>query len=280
VIPAQVDYLRPTSIAEALARRADSGGRFLAGGHSLLPLLKLRQVTTPALVDVSRLAELRQIVEDDDGVVIGASVTYAELVRSAAVGRVAPVLAHAAGTVGDPQVRAYGTIGGSAAQAEPGADMPVVLLCLDARFVMVGPDGERRVHADGFFRGAGRTAIRDGELLARIEVPDAGSARWAYRKFRQRSHEWALVGVAVTETGDRTSIAVNAGPVPVRATAAEQLLRVGGSIDAAAAAAGRQLADPALADHRASAAYRTHLTSVLTERALRDVRAGVPERSG
>jgi carbon-monoxide dehydrogenase medium subunit len=274
VIPAPFDYHRAGSVDEALRLLRDGGedAKLLAGGHSLLPLMKLRLAAPPLLVDIGRLRELSFVREDGDTVVIGALTRHRDVETNAIVREHAPILAHVAGQVGDPQVRHRGTIGGSIAHGDPASDLPAAALAIGATFRVVGPGGERSVPAGEFFRGFLETALRPGEILTEIAVPKGGGAGWSFQKFNRRAQDWAVVGVAAVRNG-RTGIGlVNMGSIPLRATAVEEALAGGASAAEAASHAADGLEPPA--DLNASAEYRAHLARVLVRRALEE--AGAP----
>ena len=265
MIPAPFTYLRASSVDEALAFVAEYGeeAKFLAGGHSLLPLMKLRFAVPEMLIDIGRLADLSYIRAENGHIAIGALTRHHDLEHSALLAAELPLLAHAAGRVGDPQVRHRGTIGGSVAHGDAASDLPAVALALDATFVARGPSGSREIAAGEFFRGVFETALEPGELLTEIRIPKPAQRGWSFQKFTKRAIDWAIVGVAVQ--GGQVAL-VNMGSVPVRATGVEQALAAGaGPADAAAHAA--EGTRP-VADLGASAAYREHLARVLTARAL------------
>jgi carbon-monoxide dehydrogenase medium subunit len=263
VIPASFDYLAASSAAEAIALLAEHGddAKLLAGGHSLLPMMKLRLATPAVLVDIGRVDELSGITADGSDLVIGATTRHAELAASPLVRDQAPLLAHAAAQVGDPQIRHRGTIGGSLAHADPAADLPMALVALGGSVELRGPGGTRAVSADDFFAGYFETVLEPDEMITAVRVPATPGAPWGYQKFVRRANDWAIVGV----TGGRIALA-NMGPVPLRARAAEEALAGGASpADAAAlAAAGTSPGQ----DIHADRAYREHLARVLTRRAL------------
>ena len=235
----------------------------IAGGHSLLPMMKLRLAQPAMLVDIGGIDELKGIAASGDRIVIGAASTHAALAGSALLAEHVPLLAYAASLVGDPQVRHRGTIGGSLAHSDPAADLPVAVVAADATMVIVGPDGRREVAADDFFRGPFETAVQPDELLVAVCVPAAPGIGWGYEKFTQRANDWGIVTVAVS--GRRVVLGGVAG-VPWRATAVEDALASGSSVDLAAAAAADGVT-PA-GDIRADERYRLHLAVVLTKRAL------------
>jgi len=268
VIPSSFTYKRAGSATEALDLIAEYGedAKFLAGGHSLLPLMKLRLAAPEVIIDLGGLRDLSYVTDEGSYVAIGALTRHHDVENSELLGREVPLLAHAAGQVGDPQIRHRGTIGGSIAHADPASDLPAVLLALDATVVARGADGEREIAIGEFFQGLFETALEPDELLTEIRVPkpasgDGGS--WSFQKFTQRAIDWAIVGCAVQ---DGHVALVNMGGTPLRATATEAALAGGASpADAAAhAAEGTSAAD----DIRATRAYREHLARVLVSRAL------------
>jgi carbon-monoxide dehydrogenase medium subunit len=268
VIPSSFTYKRAGSAEEALDLAAEHGedAKFLAGGHSLLPLMKLRLAAPEVIIDLGGLRDLSYVTDQGSYVAIGALTRHHDVENSELLGREVPLLAHAAGQVGDPQIRHRGTIGGSIAHADPASDLPAVLLALDATVVARGADGEREIGIGEFFQGLFETALEPDELLTEIRVPkpasgDGGS--WSFQKFTQRAIDWAIVGCAVQ---DGHVALVNMGGTPLRAVATEAALAGGASpADAAAhAAEGTSAAD----DIRATRAYREHLARVLVSRAL------------
>ena len=270
MIPTTFDYVTATSLDEALRILAEKPGevKLLAGGHSLIPVMKLRLASPSTLVDIARVPGLRGIRETGDGLSIGATTTHAEIASSSAVQRLAPALAQAARQIGDRQVRARGTIGGSAAHADPASDYPAVLLALGATIVLRSTAGERTVPAEQFFTGLMETAARPDEAITEIRIPSA--PRSVYAKFPNPASHYPIVGVAAAVKNGGVRIGVTgAAPVPFRATAAEGRLAGSlnpGAINAAAGAAydGREL----LGDLHASQEYRGHLITVMTRRAL------------
>lgn len=269
MIPAPFEYVRADSADAALAALREHGddAKLLAGGQSLLPLMKLRLAMPGVVVDVSRAAELAYVREDGDVLAIGALTRHCDVVSADAVTTHAPLLAHAASGVGDPQVRHRGTIGGSVAHADPSADMPTALLALDASYVIRGPEGERTVPAAAFATGFLETVLAPDELLVEVRVPKATGEGWGYEKFTRRAIDWATVAVAVQARGGNTAIALgNMGSTVLRAASAEAALG-GGASAADAAGLADDGTEPA-ADVTASADYRRHLARVLTKRAL------------
>jgi carbon-monoxide dehydrogenase medium subunit len=268
VIPSAFDYVRADSVDGALAALAEHGdeAKLLAGGHSLLPLMKLRLAAPSVVVDIGRLAELSYIRDAGDHVAIGGLTRHHDLEVSDLLGTEAPILRHAAGQVGDPQVRHRGTIGGSIAHGDPASDLPAVLLALRATLVATGPDGERTIPVDDFFHGFLETALAPTELLTEIRVPKVAGAGWSFQKFNRRAQDWAIVGVALVRNGTTGVGLVNMASVPVRATAVEAAL-AGGASDAEAAALAAEGTEPS-ADLNASVEFRRHLAQVLVGRAL------------
>jgi carbon-monoxide dehydrogenase medium subunit len=274
MIPASFDYVRAGSATEALALLTEHGedAKILAGGHSLLPLMKLRLASPSVLIDVGRLRELSYIRDGGDHVVVGALTRHCDVQHSALLQADVPLLAHVAGVVGDPQVRHRGTIGGSIAHGDPASDLPAVVLALGATLVIRGPAGIREVPAQQFFQGFLETAIGPDELLTEVRVPKMGEAGWSYQKFNLRSQDWAIVGVAAVgfEAGGGVAL-VNMASTPVRALAVEQALAAGASPGDAADFSSTGLDPPG--DLNASPAFRRHLAGVLVRRALQEVAA-------
>jgi carbon-monoxide dehydrogenase medium subunit len=264
MIPAPFTYTRAATVAEAIQAAEDEDAKYLAGGHSLLPMMKLRFAVPTTLIDITRIPGLSYIADRGDHVAIGALTRHHDVNTSPVLREAIPLLAHAAGEVGDPQVRHRGTIGGSVAHADPASDLPAVLLALDAVFVARGPAGDREIPAPSFFKSLFETALSPRELLTEIRVPKPASpAAWGFEKFRKRAIDWAIVGVAVQ--GSRIAL-INMDQVPRRAAAAEAAL-AGGASAADAAALAADGASPG-DDIHASAVYREHLARVLTARAL------------
>ena len=268
MIPATFDYVRADSADAALAALAEHGdeAKLLAGGQSLLPLMKLRLAMPSVVVDVSRASDLSGVRREGDDVVIGALTRHCDVAADATINSELPLLAHAAGLVGDPQVRHRGTIGGSVAHADPSADLPTALLALGASYVLRGPNGERVVAADDFGTGFLETVLEPDELLTEIRVP-AGVSSWGYEKFTRRAIDWATVAVAVVRRNGDTRVALaNMGATVLRASAVESACASGAS--AADAAAHADEGTSPGNDVTASSDYRRHLARVLTGRAL------------
>jgi len=265
MIPAQFDYVAAESATHALGLLAEHGddAKVLAGGHSLLPMMKLRLAQPEMLIDIGELIELAGVSANGDDLVIGATTRHADLAASELVRAEAPLLAYAAGQVGDPQIRHRGTIGGSLSHADPAADLPMALVALGGSVELQGPGGSRTVSADDFFQGFFETAMQPDELLTAVRVPRRPGAPWGYQKFVRRANDWAIVGVAAVD--GRIALA-NMGPKPLRATAAEEALAGGAS----AAEAAQHAADGTSPgeDMHADREYRRHLARVLTRRAL------------
>jgi carbon-monoxide dehydrogenase medium subunit len=279
VIPAPFDYARPTTVDEALQAVAAGGEdvKILAGGQSLIPVMRLRLAAPETVVDLGRVSEMRGVRDDGDAIVIGAMTTHHDVMTDPLVQQHAPLIAEATETVADRQVRARGTFGGALAHADPAGDLPAVALALDAEFVIAGPNGRRTVPAADFFVDYLTTALEEGELLVEIRVPKL-SGQWGmrYEKFNRVAQAWSIVAVAAVVRREDGRIAeariglTNMGPTPLRATAAEAALAgVEASADAVAAAA-RSAAEGTSpsSDLNAQADYRQHLAQVLTRRAV------------
>ena len=274
MIPAAFSYVRAESVDDAVALLAEHGddAKLLAGGHSLLPLMKLRLATPSVLVDVGRLDDLSFVRDDGDTIAVGGLTRHHDVQHDALLREHAPLLAAAAGEVGDPQVRHRGTLGGSLAHGDPASDLPAVVLAMCGSVVARGRAGERVIAADDFFRGFLETALAPDEVVVEVRVPKATGVGWAFEKFNRRAQDWAIVGVAAMG-GDRPGVAlVNMGDTPVRAGAVEDALRSGASSADAAAVAADDLDPPS--DLNASAEYRRHLARVLVGRALTRVDSG------
>jgi carbon-monoxide dehydrogenase medium subunit len=271
MIPAPFDYQRAGSVDEAIELLAAHGddAKLLAGGHSLLPLMKLRLAQPTVLVDIGRIGDL-SYVEDGGGTVrIGALTRHHDVASSDLVREQAPLLAEVAGQIGDPQVRHRGTIGGSIAHGDPASDLPAVLLALRGTLVVRGPGGEREIAADDFFTGFLETALAPDEVLTELRVPAVPGVGWAFEKFNRRSQDWAIVGVALALTngaGGPGVGLVNMGSAPLRAAGVEDALRSGSGAADAAARADEGTEPPG--DLNATPDYKRHLAQVLTRRAL------------
>ena len=265
MIPAAFDYARAASIDEAIELLGREDSKVLAGGHSLLPLLKLRFARPSLLVDIGRLDDLRYVREDGDRIAIGALSRHADLALDPILAQGCGLLARTAGNVGDPQVRHRGTIGGSIAHSDPASDVATILLTLDADFVARGPDGERTIPAADFFTGPFETALGPQELLTEIVVPKVEGGR--YLKHVRRQQDWATVAVAAARLNGDVHVGLAAmGPTPIRARAVEQAV-AGGAAPADAAAHAAEGTEPP-SDVAGSAEYRAHLARVLTGQPL------------
>jgi len=285
MIPASFDYVRPSSVGEAVQALADAGedGKVLAGGQSLLPVLRLRLAYPETLVDLGRISELRGVRDDGDAIVIGAMTTHDEVMHDPLVQQHAPLVAQAATTVGDRQVRHLGTFGGSLAHADPAADLPAVALALDAQLVVRGSGGERTIAARDFFVDYLTTSLQPSEILTAVRIPKLGEG-WSthYEKFNLVAQAWAIVGVAAAVQRENGSIAqarvglTHMGNTPLRASAVEQALAgADASADAVRAACAHAVEGThAPSDLTGQADYRNHLATVLTRRAVA-VAAGI-----
>ena len=267
MIPASFTYKRPTSVTEAIEMiAADEDAKILAGGHSLLPIMKLRLAAPSALIDIGRIEGLAYVHEEAGVIKIGAMTRHHDLATSPLLQERLPLLAYAAGFVGDPQVRHRGTIGGSLVHGDPASDLPAVALAMEATLVLTGPNGTREVPATEFFLGFWETATGADELLTEIQIP-VSTDGYGFEKFTRRAQDWAIVGVAVSRRGSGAGIAlVNMGQTPLRAAAAEAALLSGAGLEAAAALA--DAGTEPISDQPASSEYRRHLARVLTARAL------------
>jgi len=269
VIPVAFEYLRAASADEALALLREHGddAKLLAGGHSLIPLMKYRLASPGVIIDIGRLHDLSYIREDDDVIRIGALTRHSDIEQSEVLRSRLPLLADVASQVGDPQVRNRGTIGGSLAHGDPASDLPAAILALRASLVLAGPDGQREVAADGFFTGFLETAVGPDEMLTEIRVPAATHSSFGFEKFRCRAQDWAVVGCAVAVGDGMAGIGlVNMDSRPVRAAAVERAV-LDGATAAEAAASAADGCDPP-EDLNASAEFRQHLARVLVRRAL------------
>src|SRR3989454_6143634 len=282
MIPAPFDYEVADSVehaVELLGSREDA--KLLAGGHSLIPLLRLRFTRPALLVDIGRIDELRYVRDAGDKLAIGGMTRHHDIQHDPLVQEHCPVVSYAAGLIGDPQVRHRGTIGGSLAHADPAGDFPAVLTALDAEFIVRGPSGERMVPVGEFVTGVFETALGPEDVLTEIRVPKLGPSGWSYLKFTRRAQDWATVGVAAVVrrsngTIEDAAIALtNMGPTPVRARKAEEALRTADDVGAVAEAVAAESDPPS--DTSGSADYRRHLARVLARRALEEaISSGAP----
>ena len=276
MIPAQFDYVRAGSVDEAVAALAEHGddAKVMAGGQSLIPLLRLRLSYPEVVVDVGRVEEMRGIREDGDHIVIGAMATHYDVLRDPLVREHAELIAQATSTVADPAVRHRGTFGGALAHADPAGDLPAVAAALEAEFVIAGTGRRRTVPASEFFVDYLQTALEPEEVLVEVRIPKHTGWGYRYEKFHRVAQSWAIVGVAAVVRRDNGSIAearvglTNMGSTPIRATAVEQAL-AGAAPDGIAAAAehAAEGTSPA-SDLNGKADYRQHLARVLTRRAV------------
>ena len=274
MIPAAFDYTVAESAGHAVSLLGEHGedAKLLAGGHSLLPLMRLRLAAPSVLIDIGRIGDLNYVRDGGDHVAVGALTTMEEAHFSELLLRDCPILAHTAGEVGDPQVRHRGTVGGTVAHSDPASDIPTVLLALDATLVVKGPNGERTVPAADFWTGIFESALGPQDLLTEIRVPKLAGAGWNYQKFHPRAQDWAIVGVAAVASNGGVNVALtNMGETPLRATGVEQALASGSD----AAAAAEQVLDGTSPpnDALASSEYRQGLAKVLTRRAIEAARS-------
>jgi aerobic carbon-monoxide dehydrogenase medium subunit len=269
MIPAPFEYVRVGSVEEAIAELGShEDAKLLAGGHSLLPAMRLRVARPSTLVDIGRISDLSYVREDGDRVAIGALTRHHDVANSEALVSLCPIVANAAEQIGDPQVRHMGTIGGSVAHGDPAGDLPSVLLALDADFTAQGPNGTRTIAAGDFFTSLFDTALEDDEVLTEISVPKTDGG-WSYLKFNRRAQDWALVGVAAVRSNGGVHVGLtNMGLTPLRASAVEEA--VSGGADPATAAARADFGTSPPSDAFASAEYRTELVKVLVRRALEE----------
>jgi carbon-monoxide dehydrogenase medium subunit len=280
MIPPAFDYHAPKTLGEAVGLLASLGSeaKILAGGHSLLPMMKLRFAAPAHLIDINRIPELRGVCEDGAEVVIGAMTVENDLIASPILRAKVPLLAEAARLIADPQVRNRGTIGGDIAHGDPANDHPALSIAVDATFTLQGPKGSRKVKAEDFFQGTYMTALAEDEILVAIRVPAfAQGTGWAYEKLKRKTGDWATAGAAVVlrmagGTVSHARIALtNVAPAALRAAAAEQAL-IGKPLSdatvAAAAAAAQAACDPA-DDLRGDAEYKTAMAGQMVRRAIR-----------
>lgn len=269
MIPAAFDYEVATSVDHAIALLGEHGddAKLIAGGHSLLPLMKLRLATPSVLIDVDRLDDLAYVRDDGDHIGVGARTRLHEVQRSSLLQSQVAILAHAAGQVGDPQVRHRGTIGGSLAHADPASDLPAVMLALGGSFVAHGPNGERVIAARDFFTGFLESALEPTELITEIRVPKVPDAGWSFQKFNRRALDWAIVGVAAVRANGSSGVGlVNMGSTPLFAAGVVEAMQSGAS-SAECAERADEGTEPQ-SDTNATPEYRRHLVKVLVRRAL------------
>lgn len=277
MIPEEFEYKRATTLDEAISliQASNGDGKFVAGGHSLIPLMKLRLSEPGTLIDISRIPQLRGITEQNGKIQVGAATTHTEVLQSDLIRRLCPVVSECAAEIGDPQVRNRGTMGGSLAHSDPSADYPAVMVALDAEIHLKGPGGWRAVKAGDFFQGMFTVDMAEDEIIAGIQIPPAQHA--AYVKLHQRASHYAIVGVAaVLEMNGRTCTSARIG-ITGASTHAQRLTNVEAAlagkeltqanIDAAAAIADANLED-VNSDLHASEAYRRAMVKVFTRRAI------------
>jgi aerobic carbon-monoxide dehydrogenase medium subunit len=278
MIPSKFDYVRPSSLDEAVRALAEAGddAKVIAGGQSLLPLLRLRLANPELLVDVGGLDELRGVTDEGDSLLIGARTTHYQLVNDPLIAEHCGLITETAATVADPAVRHRGTLGGSLAHGDPAGDLPAVVLALDATLIARGPGGDRDIPAGEFFVDYLTTALEPAEILTGVRVPKLPGWGHHYEKFHRTAQAWATVGVAALVQRSNGQVAsariglTNMGPVPVRATAAEAAA-AGAQASRDALQAAASVADEGTeppGDLHGAPDYRRHLARVLTGRAL------------
>jgi carbon-monoxide dehydrogenase medium subunit len=281
VIPAPFDYDVAESLDHAIELLGTGGGdaKLLAGGHSLIPAMKLRIARPEKLVDIGRLSDLAYVRDGGTHIAIGALTRHAAVAADPVLAEHCPIVSFTAGQIGDPQVRHRGTLGGTLSHGDPASDMPAVMLALGAELVAQGKGGERVILATDFFTGVFETALAPDEVLVEARVPKLGaSTGWAYLKANRRAQDWATVGVAALVHRDNGSVAgasvglVNMGGTPLRAKAVEDALASGSSAADAAALVAEGAEPPS--DQAGSSEYRAHLAQVIARRALEQALAG------
>jgi aerobic carbon-monoxide dehydrogenase medium subunit len=281
VIPLAFDYEVAESVDHAVELLGQHGeeAKLLAGGHSLLPIMKLRLAAPTVLVDLGRVDELKYVRDEGDHIAIGAMTRHCDVERNELLNEHCGLVSYTASLVGDPSVRHRGTIGGSLSHGDAASDLPSALLALDATFVVKGSGGERTVAASDFFEDYLQTVLAPDEVMTEVRVPKLNGAGWAYKKFNRRAQDWAVVGSAVVIEGSNGTVGsariglTNMGSTPLRATAAEQALS---GADRGSIAEATQSADEGTSpssDIAASAEYRRHLARVLTKRAVEEALA-------
>jgi aerobic carbon-monoxide dehydrogenase medium subunit len=278
VIPLAFDYEVAESVDHAIELLGQHGdeAKLLAGGHSLLPIMKLRLAAPTVLVDLGRLSDLNYVSDEGDHIAIGAMTRHCDMERNATLQEHCGLIAYTASLVGDPQVRHRGTIGGSISHGDAASDLPSALLALDANFVVKGPGGERTVAAGDFFEDYLQTTLAPDEVLTEIQVPKLGDAGWSYKKFNRRAQDWAVVGVAAVVKRSNGSIGsasiglTNMGSTPLRATAAENALSGADRSSVAEATSSADEGTSPSSDIAASDEYRRHLARVLSRRAVEE----------
>jgi aerobic carbon-monoxide dehydrogenase medium subunit len=278
VIPLAFDYEVAESVDHAIELLGQHGeeSKLLAGGHSLLPIMKLRLAAPTVLIDLGRIDDLNYVRDEGDHLAIGAMTRHCDVERDATLGEHCGLIAYTASLVGDPQVRHRGTIGGSISHGDAASDLPSALLALDANFVVKGPGGERTVAAGDFFEDYLQTTLAPDEVLTEIQVPKLGGAGWSYKKFNRRAQDWAVVGVAAVVERSNGSIGsariglTNMGSTPLRATTAENALSGADPSSVAEATSTADEGTSPSSDIAASDEYRRHLARVLSRRAVEE----------
>jgi aerobic carbon-monoxide dehydrogenase medium subunit len=278
MIPLAFDYEVAESVDHAIELLGQHGdeAKLLAGGHSLLPIMKLRLAAPTVLVDLGRLSDLNYVSDEGDHLAIGAMTRHCDMERNDTLKEHCGLIAYTASLVGDPQVRHRGTIGGSISHGDAASDLPSALLALDANFVVKGSDGERTVAAGEFFEDYLQTTLAPDEVLTEIQVPKLGGAGWSYKKFNRRAQDWAVVGVAAVVEQSNGSIGsariglTNMGSTPLRATAAENALSGADPSSVAEATGSADEGTSPSSDIAASDEYRRHLARVLSRRAVEE----------
>ncbi|HIG25241.1 MAG TPA: xanthine dehydrogenase family protein subunit M [Acidimicrobiia bacterium] len=271
MIPAAFDYVLAESAENALALLAEHGdeAKLLAGGHSLLPLMKYRLAAPGVLIDIGRLDDLSYVRDEGDELAIGALTKHREVETNSLITSQIGLLAAATAQVGDPQVRHRGTLGGALAHGDPASDLPAALIALRGSVVIDGPSGRRQVAADDFFIGFLETALAEDEMLVEIRVPKMPDAQWSFQKFNRRAQDWAIVGAAVVVNNGQCGVGlVNMDARPIRASAVETAVNAGATATEAAEQAAEGC-EPS-ADLNAGVEYRKHLARVLTRRGLEE----------
>jgi len=278
VIPLAFDYEVAESVDHAIELLGQHGdeAKLLAGGHSLLPIMKLRLAAPTVLVDLGRLGDLNYVRDEGDHLAIGAMTRHCDMERDSTLGEHCGLIAYTASLVGDPQVRHRGTIGGSISHGDAASDLPSALLALDANFVVKGSGGERTVAAGDFFEDYLQTILSPDEVLTEIQVPKLEGAGWSYKKFNRRAQDWAVVGVAAVVERSNGSIGsariglTNMGSTPLRATSAENALSGADPSSVAEATSSADEGTSPSSDIAASDEYRRHLARVLSRRAVEE----------
>jgi carbon-monoxide dehydrogenase medium subunit len=278
MIPLAFDYEVAESVDHAIELLGQHGdeAKLLAGGHSLLPIMKLRLAAPTVLVDLGRVGDLNYVRDEGDHLAIGAMTRHCDMERDATIKEHCDLISYTASLVGDPQVRHRGTIGGSVSHGDAASDLPSALLALDATFVIKGPGGERTVAAGDFFEDYLQTTLAPDEVLTEIRVPKLGGAGWSYKKFNRRAQDWAVVGVAAVVERSNGTIGsariglTNMGSTPLRATAAENALSGADPSSVAEATSSADEGTSPSSDIAASAEYRRHLARVLSKRAVEE----------